>query len=134
MGAYVAKKTVQLMLQNEVNIAKSKVLILGFTFKENVKDIRNSKVVDIVEELKSFNVDVDVYDPLASSTETLHEYGFELTTKPKNDYNAVILAVPHSGFLEKKEKFFEKFCKSGIFIDIKGVYRNKINKLNYWSL
>jgi UDP-N-acetyl-D-galactosamine dehydrogenase len=134
MGAYVAKKTVQLMLQKEVNIAKSKVLILGITFKENVKDIRNSKVVDIVEELKSFNVDVDVFDPRANSAETLHEYGFELTTLPTNDYNAVILAVSHSEFLGQNEAFFEKFSKSGIFIDIKGVYRNKINKLAYWSL
>lgn len=134
MGAYVAKKTVQLMLQKEVNIAKSKVLILGITFKENVKDIRNSKVVDILTELKSFNIEVDVFDPRANSVETLHEYGFELTTTPKNDYNAVILAVSHSEFLEQKEEYFQKFCKSGIFIDIKGVYRNKINKLTYWSL
>jgi UDP-N-acetyl-D-glucosamine/UDP-N-acetyl-D-galactosamine dehydrogenase len=134
MGAYVAKKTVQLMLQKEVNIAKSKVLILGITFKENVKDIRNSKVVDIFEELKSFNIVVDVFDPRASSAETLHEYGFELTALPTNDYNAVILAVPHSEFLKQEEEYFEKFCKSGIFIDIKGVYRNKINNLTYWSL
>lgn len=134
MGAYVANKTVQLMLQKEVNIAKSKVLILGITFKENVKDIRNSKVVDILTELKSFNIEVDVFDPRANSVETLHEYGFELTTTPKNDYIAVILAVSHSEFLEQKEEYFQKFCKSGIFIDIKGVYRNKINKLTYWSL
>jgi len=134
MGGYVAKKTVQLMLQKEVNIAKSKVLILGITFKENVKDIRNSKVVDILTELKSFNIEVDVFDPRANSTETLHEYGFELTTSPTNDYNAVILAVSHSEFLGQKEEYFQKFCKSGIFIDIKGVYRNKINNLTYWSL
>ena len=134
MGAYVAKKTVQMMLQKEVNIAKAKVLILGVTFKENVKDIRNSKVVDILEELKSFNVEVDVHDPRASSAETLHEYGFELTAAAKNDYNAVILAVPHSEFLEQNEEYFLNFCKSGILLDIKGIYRNKIKKLSYWSL
>jgi len=134
MGAYVAKKAVQLMLQKEVNVAKSKVLILGITFKENVKDIRNSKVVDIVEELKSYHIEVDVHDPQASSTETLHEYGFELKTSPSNDYNAVILAVPHLEFLGHKEEYFQKICKSGILLDIKGVYRNKINNLTYWSL
>lgn len=134
MGAYVAKKTVQLMLQKEVNVAKSKVLVLGVTFKENVKDIRNSKVVDIVEELKSFHIEVEVYDPKASSEETLHEYGFELKKSLSDNYNAIILAVPHVDFMEYDEVFFQKICNSGILVDIKGVYRGKINHLTYWSL
>jgi UDP-N-acetyl-D-glucosamine/UDP-N-acetyl-D-galactosamine dehydrogenase len=133
MGAYVAKKLIQALLKNGVNIAQAKVLVLGITFKENVRDIRNSKVVDVVKELQSFSVQVDVLDPQADDEETKHEYGFELCQKPKADYDAVVLSVPHVEFLGKEEAYFESFCPSGIFFDLKGVYRNKIKKLYYWS-
>ena len=134
MGAYVAKKVIQLMLKKAVNIAQAKVLVMGITFKENVQDIRNSKVVDIVEELKSFSIQVDVSDPKADPEETKHEYGFDLINTPAEDYNAIILAVPHEKFLGHEEDYFLRLSSSGIFVDIKGVYRNKIRKLSYWSL
>jgi UDP-N-acetyl-D-galactosamine dehydrogenase len=134
MGAYVAKRVVQLMLKKGVNISQAKVLVMGITFKENVQDIRNSKVVDIIEELSSFSIQVDVLDPKADPTETLHEYGFSLTSSPSSTYNAIILAVPHQEFLSLEEAHFLRFCPHGIFADIKGVYRNKIKTLDYWSL
>lgn len=134
MGAYVAKRIVQLLLKQEINIAKAKVLVMGVTFKENVQDIRNSKVVDIVEELTSFNIEVDVWDPKANPEETLHEYGFSLTEKPSNDYDAIVLAVPHENFLHLDEAYFLTLCPKGVFADLKGVYRNKIKNLYYWSL
>ncbi len=134
MGPYVAKRVVQLMLKKGVNISMSKVLVMGVTFKENVQDIRNSKVVDIVEELRSFSIHVDVLDPKASSEETYEEYGFSLINTPSTPYDAIILAVPHSEFLAFEEDYFLQICPAGVFADLKGVFRNKIKNLYYWSL
>lgn len=135
MGAYVAKRTVQKMVEQEKDISKSKVLIMGATFKENVEDIRNSKVVDVVNELKSFSVEVDVIDPNANSIEVKDEYGFELSDKTRKDYDAIILAVNHKEYLNLEESFFLDRCnEKAIFIDVKGVYRGKISKMQYWSL
>lgn len=135
MGPYLGKKTVQLLIQNKINILGSKVLVLGTTFKENVKDIRNSKVVDLIKELITFGVEVDIVDPLASYKEYQDEYGLELSKKPEGPYQAIILAVPHKQFLNLDISFFNKLSEEKlIFIDIKGVYRNKFNNVIYWSL
>ena len=134
MGAYVAQKVIKLLIAKGNDIAKSKVLIMGVTFKENVQDIRNSKVVDIINELQSFHVNVDVTDPFASKDETISEYGFSLTEKPLNNYDAIILAVPHAEYLLLEESYFESLCPNGLFADIKGIFRDKIKNLNYWSL
>jgi UDP-N-acetyl-D-galactosamine dehydrogenase len=135
MGAYIAKKTLQLMTHNQMNILNSKVLVMGATFKENVSDIRNSKVVDVVKELKSFNIQVDIIDPLASPKEFEHEYKLQLLDKHSNDYDVVIMAVAHKEYKKLQESDFLKMTKpKAIFIDIKGIFRNKISKLVYWSL
>jgi UDP-N-acetyl-D-glucosamine/UDP-N-acetyl-D-galactosamine dehydrogenase len=135
MGAYVGKKTVQLMIREGVNILNSRVLILGATFKENVKDIRNSKVPDIINELKSFGVNVDIIDPMASHEDFTEEYGLELSKKPAGTYDAVILAVPHAQFSALDNDYFAKLSNGKlVFIDIKGIYRSKLNNIVYWSL
>ncbi|MDJ1502718.1 nucleotide sugar dehydrogenase [Xanthocytophaga agilis] len=135
MGAYVAKKTVQLMAKQGKDITKSRVLVMGATFKENVEDIRNSKVADVVSELINFSVQVDVVDPHADSEELTHEYGFGLIEKPQGQYDAIVVAVNHKPYLTLEESYFHSLSNgSGILVDIKGVFRNKIQKLIYWSL
>ncbi|MCB9191102.1 MAG: nucleotide sugar dehydrogenase [Flavobacteriales bacterium] len=135
VGAYVATETVKKIVANGGDISHSKVLVLGATFKENVADIRNSKVVDVIRELESFGVKVDVVDPHASSDQVKHEYGFKLSSKVGKDYDAVIVAVNHKEYLDKPESYFQEICKKkGVFVDVKGVYKGKIKKLTYWSL
>ena len=136
MGAYVAKKAVQMLIQSGKSASKSKVLIMGATFKENVSDIRNSKVVDIVNELKEFMVQVDVVDPHASSDELEKEYGISLRNHINGTkYDAVVVAVNHHEYEGKDTAFFnELLTDNGIVIDIKGIYRGLLNGINYWSL
>ncbi len=100
MAKYVAKKVVQHIIKNSGDVKSSKVLIKGATFKENVSDIRNSKVADVVKLLKSYYVNVDVEDPMLIRMNLNHEYGFGLAKKICNDYDAVIIAVPHKAYLE----------------------------------
>lgn len=134
MGFYVAKTTVKKIIAAGRNISKSKVLVMGATFKENVSDIRNSKVADIVKELKSFGVDVHVADPHADSEELKHEYGFGLNKIGKG-YNGVIVAVNHKEYLGLDEKYFTSILdKKGVLVDVKGIYKDSIKKLQYWSL
>ncbi|MDG5492262.1 nucleotide sugar dehydrogenase [Psychroserpens sp. SPM9] len=103
MGGYVAQETVKMMIKKGARIKDSNVLVLGITFKENCPDIRNSRVIDIIEEFETYNVNVDVYDPWASKEEVTHEYGFDLLDQEsqlKSDYDAIVLAVSHNEFLE----------------------------------
>lgn len=135
MGGYVAKQTVKKIIAQNKNIHGARVLIMGATFKENVSDIRNSKVVDTVRELESFGVDVDVVDPHASPGDVNGEYGYDLVDKPTPKYDAVILAVNHDQYVGLPESYFsELLTPNGVFVDLKGVYRNKITKFTYWSL
>jgi UDP-N-acetyl-D-galactosamine dehydrogenase len=135
MASYVAKKVLQHIIQSNGNVKHSKVLVMGATFKENVSDIRNSKVADVVKELKSFSLNVDVADPYADSDELKHEYGFELTPTIANDYDAVIVTVPHQEYKSLDENYFASITKEKALIaDLKGTYRNKITNRNYWSL
>ena len=134
MGYYVAKNIVKKIIAAGKNISKSKVLIMGATFKEDVSDIRNSKVADVVKELRSFGVKVDVVDPHADSEELKHEYGFGLNKMGKG-YDGVIVAVNHREYIGLDEKFFTKILsKNGVMADVKGIYRGRIKKLTYWSL
>lgn len=134
MGFYVAKNCVKKIIAAGKNISKSKVLIMGATFKEDVSDIRNSKVADIVKELKSFGVKVEIVDPHADSQELQHEYGFGLNKLGKN-YDGIIVAVNHKEYLNLDEKFFSKILsKKGVFVDVKGIYKGKFKNLTYWSL
>jgi UDP-N-acetyl-D-glucosamine/UDP-N-acetyl-D-galactosamine dehydrogenase len=98
MGMHIANSVVKLMAKNELPINHADVLVLGITFKENCPDIRNSKVVDVVSELKSFGIQVDVYDPQADSQEVKHEYGLALVDKLTKKYHAIVLTVSHSEF------------------------------------
>jgi UDP-N-acetyl-D-galactosamine dehydrogenase len=136
MGFYIGKQTVKKILATGKNIQDAKVLVMGTTFKENVSDIRNSKVIDVVNELKSFQVKVDLVDPHASSSEMEHEYGVGLVSKPTNDYDAIIVAVNHKEYMKLTESDFQNMMRDdkGIFVDVKGIFKGKINKLAYWSL
>ena len=135
MGGYIAKQDVKKMIANHVNIMNSKVLVMGVTFKENVSDIRNSKVIDVINELKSYHVDVEAVDPHASSEELKNEYGIELSPKINSHYDTIIVAVNHHEYKELDETYFTSISNNkGILIDIKGVFRNKIKKMDYWSL
>lgn len=136
MGFYIAKQTVKKILAKGKNIQDARVLIMGATFKEDVSDIRNSKVIDIIKELQSFQVKVDLVDPHASSEEMEHEYGVALTTQPTNDYDAVIVAVNHKEYMSLTEADFQKMLKDdkGIFVDVKGIFKGKIKQIDYWSL
>ena len=135
MGAYIANKLVKLMIKQGKSISKAKVLVMGATFKENVEDIRNSKVADIINELKSFSVQVDVVDPYADSEELQHEYGYGLVEKPASDYDAVVVAVGHKDYLKLDDAYFKSITnENAVLIDIKGLFRSKIASLEYWSL
>lgn len=135
MGFYVGKQTVKKMIANGVNSQEARVLIMGATFKENVSDIRNSKVIDVITELQSFGVTVDVVDPFASKDEVMHEYGYELASKPNGKYHAVIVAVNHDEYAGLKEEQFKEMMHSdAILVDIKGIFKRKFKDLNYWSL
>ena len=137
MGAYVGKQTVKKIMEMGKNALESKVLVMGATFKENVSDIRNSKVIDIIRELESFSVQVDIVDPHADSAELQHEYGCTLVPQPApNTYEAIIIAVAHNEYLNMDEQYLASLLKDGqgVLVDIKGTYRTKIKNLHYWSL
>lgn len=124
MGMFVANKLIKLMLKKEHKIAKSRVLILGFTFKENCPDIRNTRVIDIYNELISFDLAVDVFDPWADADEVLDEYHIQLVDEivPKN-YQAVVIAVAHQEFLTLN---FEEFQKNNaVIFDTKSIIDRK---------
>jgi UDP-N-acetyl-D-galactosamine dehydrogenase len=136
MGFYAAKQLVKKLIAANKNIQQSKVLIMGVTFKENVSDIRNSKVADVISELKSYGVNLDIVDPHANSEELQHEYGFALTEKIGDNYDAVVVAVNHNDYMALTEADFKKLMKdvkNPILVDIKGIYRNKIKDIQYWS-
>jgi UDP-N-acetyl-D-galactosamine dehydrogenase len=135
MAGYVAKKVLQHIIQHSSNVKDARVLVMGATFKENVSDIRNSKVADVVKELQSFSLNVDVVDPHADSSELLHEYGFELTKQLSNEYDAVIVTVPHNDYKTLDDAYFSSISKEHAMVaDLKGMYRGKINSRKYWSL
>ncbi len=134
MGFYVAKQTVKKMIALGKNMNDVRVLILGATFKEDVSDIRNSKVVDIIKELNSFSCDSDITDPHANPEEFLHEYGTELV-EPTGKYDAIILAVNHKEYINKEASYFENYLtEDGVFVDLKGVMKDKVKCKTYWSL
>ena len=137
MGAYVAKQVVKKIIASDKNVKEASVLLMGVTFKENVSDIRNSKVVDIIKELQSYGISkIDAIDPFASSKEVEHEYGYKLAAEPKGKYDAIILAVNHKQYVSLDNNFFKLYAADKcIFVDVKGVFVNRKPKgLDYWSL
>ena len=120
MGEYVANQVVKLMLKKGIQVLDSKVLVLGFTFKENTPDVRNTKVIDIVHTLEEYKANVTVYDPWANPDIAMHEYGLKLYSElPEEHFDAVILAVAHAKF---KELDFTKIINDNrVIYDVKGV-------------
>ncbi|GAB3508473.1 nucleotide sugar dehydrogenase [Emticicia fontis] len=127
MGKHIASRTVKLLIKNGKSVNKSKVLILGITFKENCPDIRNSKVIDIINELKDYEVNLSIYDPWADHEEVKHEYGIELTSSVDiNDFDGIVLAVSHNEF--KEESMLSQLNQfKGIIFDIKAFYPEEIS-------
>ncbi|MFQ3580149.1 MAG: nucleotide sugar dehydrogenase [Bacteroidales bacterium] len=135
MPAYIANQTIKKMVSLNKAIKGAKVLIMGITFKENVSDIRNSKVAELYYEFKAFGTDIDVIDPYADAKEVMHEYNIVLSGTIRNDYDVIVLAVSHDKYLEYTEDYFKSIGNDPILIiDIKGVLRNKIKRLDYMSL
>ncbi len=138
MGKFVAESTVKLLIKEGKQVLGAKVLVMGFTFKENIKDVRNTKVIDIVNELASFGVVPYVYDPHAIPEEVLKEYGVELlnSVDEKAPYDAVIVAVKHDEFKGLTSDFFKAISVSKpIIIDVKGIYdRGTFREAVLWRL
>ena len=123
MGSYVAQETVKLMIRNGATIKNSNVLVLGITFKENCPDIRNSRAIDIIREFETYHVNIDVFDPWASTEEVNEEYNLELLTSPtdlKSNYDAIVLAVAHKEFLELDISKLKS--EVGVIFDVKSLY------------
>ncbi|MDD2562962.1 MAG: nucleotide sugar dehydrogenase [Salinivirgaceae bacterium] len=135
MAQWIASEIVKRIVGTGKNLRESRVLMLGMTFKEDVSDIRNSKVVDLIREFESFMVKVDTVDPHADATEVFNEYGLKLTEAPSGQYDVIVAAVQHDKFKNMKEKDFKKWAgRDAIFVDIKGVFKHEIKDLTYWSL
>jgi UDP-N-acetyl-D-glucosamine/UDP-N-acetyl-D-galactosamine dehydrogenase len=126
MGKHVATEVIKLMMRKNLRVIDSKVLILGFTFKEDCPDVRNTRVIDIYNELKSFDMDVDVYDPWADAAEVEHEYGIHIVnggrTPNLDDYSAVVLAVAHKEFRDWK---IAKSANQVVF-DVKAILEKEL--------
>jgi len=128
MGGYVASEVVKLMLAKDVKVKGANVLMLGITFKENCPDVRNTKVVDVVHELKSYGINVTIYDPIASPEEVQHEYQLEtVKTKPEGKFEAVVLAVAHKEFLSTDLDSLK--VENGVVYDVKGVLKDANGRL-----
>ncbi|RTE53798.1 nucleotide sugar dehydrogenase [Arenibacter aquaticus] len=124
MGKYVASEVVKLMVQNDIKVKGSNILVLGITFKENCPDVRNTKAVDVIRNLKSYGANITTYDPWASPEEVSHEYGLTTTKElPKEKFDAVVLAVAHKEFLELE--LHDCCTENGVIYDVKGILKGK---------
>lgn len=132
MARYVARKVITHVLRNS---SEPKVLVKGVTFKEDVSDIRNSKIIDTVKEMLAFNIHVDIEDPYAIAEEVQEEYGVKLSSNVQNGYDAVIVTVPHKPYLLHDDNYFSSLTReNGLVVDLKGLYKGKIKNRKYWSL
>ncbi len=126
MGKYVASEVIKLMVQNDIKVKGSKILVLGITFKENCPDVRNTKAVDVVTNIQSYGTNVDIFDPWASPEEVIHEYGLTIFKNlPEEKYDAVVLTVAHKEFLQLD--FQSLLSKQGILYDVKGILECETN-------
>ena len=131
----IGKEIVQYLIEQDKSLKQTKVLVMGVTFKEDVSDIRNSKVPELIKELQEFSINVDAVDPMADTEEFKHEYDVSLVAKPKDYYDAIILAVNHKQYVNLDESYFKKFVGDhGLIYDVKGILRGKIKDLKYLSL
>ena len=125
MGKYVASEVIKLMVQNEIKVKVAKILVLGITFKENCPDVRNTKAVDVINNLKSYGTDITVYDPWASPAEVVDEYELTITNiLPRENYDAIVLAVSHKEFLNIDLRTM--LNAQGILYDVKGILECKV--------
>lgn len=143
MGKYIAEQTIKLLIEANKTVKGAKVMVMGITFKENISDIRNSRVIDIINELKEYGVNVIVCDPLADAEAVKHEYGVELTKySPNIKADAVVIAVNHDAFMKDLtvnalKKHMSNNGTKGVIVDVKGMFEPKIFKdsgLLYWRL
>ena len=140
MGRYVARQTMKRLSSLNKNLMESRILIMGVTFKENVSDIRNSKVADVFHELNAFGIkEIDVVDPHASPEEVEEEYGFVMKDAPGNGYDSIIVAVNHNEYLDlKPDDFIAMSNDTAVLVDVKGIYKKHFNHkqdgIIYWSL
>ena len=131
---FIAKRLVQDLIESGKNPGECKVLVLGITFKEDVSDIRNSKVADLIREIMDYSIVVDIMDPYANSNEVEHEYGLKLKENTANDYDAIVIAVGHKQYVQMSKADFVKISKDNVILfDIKGVQRND-GYYSYWKL
>jgi UDP-N-acetyl-D-glucosamine/UDP-N-acetyl-D-galactosamine dehydrogenase len=123
MGSYVADQVMKLMTQKKIHVVGAKILILGLTFKENCPDLRNTRVVDIIDALSEYNSEIDVYDPWVNPEEAIEEYDIAVINEPKKDtYDAVILAVAHEQFKQMGISELRSICKSNhVIYDVKNM-------------
>jgi UDP-N-acetyl-D-galactosamine dehydrogenase len=120
MGSYIASQLIKRMIKSNIKVNNAKILVLGFTFKENCPDIRNTKVINVIEELKSYGTDVSVYDPWANTLEIKKKYHINaLNEFPKTKFDAILLAVAHNDFLELNLN--ASLNTNGLIYDFKGV-------------
>lgn len=137
MGRFVAEQTVKQMIAAGCDVKHGQLIVLGLAFKENVPDLRNSRVIDIVQELKSFGLTIHVHDPLVSAAEARHEYGLELVDWDRLPVaDAIVAAVPHNAFLSRKpDAYLQKLKRPGCFIDVKAKFGNiRAPGVNVWRL
>lgn len=135
ISKHIVTELVKEMIRAGKNISQSRVLVMGITFKEDVSDIRNSKVADVIKELLSYGIDVDVVDPFADAEEVLEEYDIVLSENYSGKYDSIIMAVSHKQYIELTESDFKSILSDpGVVFDVKGIFRNKIKNLKYLSL
>ena len=135
MARTVARKVIQHVLRNTPDVNNARVLVKGVTFKEDVSDIRNSKIIDTVKEIQAFNIKVDVVDPFAEPEEVHEEYGLELASGAGRDYDAILIATAHAPYRSlTPQDLYDITRPSGLIADLKGMFKGRITERDYWSL
>lgn len=142
MGKYVATQTIKLLIQNNINPSKARIAILGFAFKQNIVDFRNTKVIQIVNELQHYNIDVTIFDSQVSKSEVQREYNlniYDLEKNEKNKFDCLVIAVPHKEFIQPLPYYnqFFKNTKNKIIVDLKNIFHSRDldqQKFKYFQL
>jgi UDP-N-acetyl-D-galactosamine dehydrogenase len=138
MGSFIAQRLIKMLIDGERRVKGAKVGVIGLTFKEEVPDLRNSRVPDILSELRSYGIDALVHDPMADHEEAMHEYGVKLVGLDAfKELDALILAVPHRVVTDRGPEYLcNLIAPGGIFVDVKSAFRQSVapKTVNYWSL
>jgi UDP-N-acetyl-D-galactosamine dehydrogenase len=124
MGEYVSEKLIRNLIARDFNVRKAKVLLLGFSFKEDCPDTRNTRVIDVYRHLTSYGIAVSIYDPNVDSKATMDRYGVKIDSKlPAGEFDAVMLCVAHDVFRPDQNSFFDLLSPKGFVFDLKGVFK-----------